>query len=87
MAAGKPTLILVHEPEKACFDRLLADGFAPRAAMEISSYLAQSTDLAPEFGAIAEACVARGLDFRPSRSMMRRRCWLNATAKIASSGR
>ncbi len=22
----QPTLILVHEPEKACFDRLIADG-------------------------------------------------------------
>ncbi|WP_378946262.1 D-alanine:D-lactate ligase-like protein [Mesorhizobium sp. ANAO-SY3R2] len=63
MAARKPMLILVYEPERACFDRLLADGFTPRAAMEISSYLAQSTDLAPEFGAIAEACFARGLDF------------------------
>lgn len=64
MATGKPTLILVHEPEKACVDRLLADGFGPRAAMEISSYLAQSTDLAPEFDVIAGACAARGLDFR-----------------------
>lgn len=64
MAARKPTLILVHEPERACLKRLLGDGFAPRAAMEISSYLAQSTDLAPEFGAIAGACAARGLDFR-----------------------
>lgn len=64
MAGQRPTLILVHEPERACFDRLLADGFAPRAATEISSYLAQSTDLAPEFGDLAAECAKRGLDFR-----------------------
>ncbi|MDH4987038.1 D-alanine:D-lactate ligase-like protein [Aminobacter anthyllidis] len=63
MAGQRPTLILVHEPERACSERLLADGFARRAATEISSYLAQSTDLAPEFGALAEACAQRGLDF------------------------
>ena len=36
-----------------------------RHALEISSYLAQSTDLAPEFPAIERACADRGLDFLP----------------------
>jgi D-alanine-D-alanine ligase-like ATP-grasp enzyme len=61
----KPTLILVYEPEAACRTRLAADGFAERHALEISSYLAQSTDLAPEFPAIEKACAERGLDFLP----------------------
>jgi D-alanine-D-alanine ligase-like ATP-grasp enzyme len=60
-----PTLILVYEPESACRARLAADGFAERHALEISSYLAQSTDLAPEFPAIERACAARGIDFLP----------------------
>jgi D-alanine-D-alanine ligase len=58
-------LILVHEPEKACLERLIAAGYPSARALEISSYLAQSTDLAPEFDAIAEACRARGLSFAP----------------------
>lgn len=61
----KPTLILVHEPEAACRSRLAAEGFAERHVTEISSYLAQSTDLAPEFPAIEEACADRGLHFLP----------------------
>ncbi|MER9653455.1 D-alanine:D-lactate ligase-like protein [Mesorhizobium sp. M0152] len=65
MTSKKPKLILVHEPEKACFDRLVADGHAPERAAEIASYLAQSTDLAPEFDALAGACLARGLSFAP----------------------
>ncbi|MGX7876003.1 D-alanine:D-lactate ligase-like protein [Mesorhizobium sp. ORM6] len=65
MSMHAPKLILVYEPEKACFDRLIADGYAPRRATEISSYLAQSTDLAPEFAALAAACEARGLSFTP----------------------
>jgi D-alanine-D-alanine ligase len=65
MSSQKPKLILVYEPEKACFDRLIADGYAPQRAAEISSYLAQSTDLAPEFGALAAACLERGLSFAP----------------------
>jgi D-alanine-D-alanine ligase len=44
---------------------LLADGFDKIHAAEISSYLAQSTDLAGEFEDIAKACDARGLSFRP----------------------
>ncbi|MBB6466052.1 D-alanine-D-alanine ligase [Aminobacter lissarensis] len=64
MAGQRPTLILVHEPERACLEHLLADGFSRQAAMEISSYLAQSTDMDPEFCALADACTERGLDFR-----------------------
>jgi len=60
MPRNQPTLILVHEPEKACFDRLVADGYPAQRATEISSYLAQSTDLATEFGVLAAACEARG---------------------------
>ncbi|ANT49184.1 hypothetical protein [Mesorhizobium amorphae] len=63
MSSRQPKLILVHEPEKACFDRLVADGFAAARAAEISSYLAQSTDLAREFDALAAACDKRGLAF------------------------
>jgi D-alanine-D-alanine ligase-like ATP-grasp enzyme len=65
MSRQKPRLILVHEPEKACFDRLVADGHLPERAAEISSYLAQSTDLAPEFDALATACEQRGFAFSP----------------------
>jgi len=60
-----PELIFVHEPEEACRKRLIADGFAPSHAEEIASYLAQSTDIAPEFGEIADACAARGISFVP----------------------
>ncbi len=60
-----PTLLLVHEPEAACVKKLLADGFDKIHAAEISSYLAQSTDLAGEFDDIAKACDALGLNFRP----------------------
>ncbi|UCI26706.1 D-alanine:D-lactate ligase-like protein [Mesorhizobium sp. B2-8-5] len=65
MPRSNPKLILVHEPEKTCFDRLVADGHAPDRAAEISSYLAQSTDLAPDFDALAVACDKRGLAFVP----------------------
>ncbi|BCG91822.1 D-alanine:D-lactate ligase-like protein [Mesorhizobium sp. 131-2-1] len=65
MPRNQPTLILVHEPEKACFDRLVSDGYPAERATEISSYLAQSTDLAAEFGVLAAACEARGLAFAP----------------------
>ncbi|MER9329648.1 D-alanine:D-lactate ligase-like protein [Mesorhizobium sp. M0488] len=65
MPSKAPKLILVHEPEKACFDRLVADGYPPERAAEIASYLAQSTDLAHEFDALAGACLARGLSFAP----------------------
>ncbi|RWA61263.1 D-alanine:D-lactate ligase-like protein [Mesorhizobium sp. M4B.F.Ca.ET.190.01.1.1] len=65
MPRNQPRLILVHEPERACFERLVADGHAPERAAEISSYLAQSTDLAAEFDALAAACDKRGLAFAP----------------------
>jgi len=65
MPQNHPTLILVHEPEKACFDRLVADGFPAERALEISSYLAQSTDLVPEFDELAAACERRSLAFLP----------------------
>jgi D-alanine-D-alanine ligase len=61
----RPKLLLVYEPEKACFDRLVGGGHAPERAAEIASYLAQSTDLAPEFDALAAACLKRGLSFAP----------------------
>jgi D-alanine-D-alanine ligase-like ATP-grasp enzyme len=58
-------LVLVYEPETACRARLEAAGFQLQRALEISSYLAQSTDLALEFPEIAEECRRRGLIFSP----------------------
>jgi len=63
--ASAPTLILVYETEAACRKRLATQGFAARQALEISSYLAQSTDIVAEFAAIGAACTARGIDFLP----------------------
>src|SRR5690606_4541939 len=51
--------------EEACRARLAAEGFPPERALEISSYLAQCTDLAPEFGDLSDACARRGIAFRP----------------------
>lgn len=65
MVRRRPELVLVHEPEQACRARLLADGFAAERALEITSYLAQSTDLALEFAEIAEQCGKCGLGFVP----------------------
>lgn len=65
MPSTRPTLVLVHEPEAACRQRLAAEGFAERQGFEISSYLAQSTDMAPEFAAIEKACAGQGLSFLP----------------------
>ena len=65
MRKAKPNLILVYETEAACLARLRADGFAEKHACEISSYLAQSTDLAPEFGLLEAACRDRGMSFSP----------------------
>ncbi|WP_353643892.1 D-alanine:D-lactate ligase-like protein [Mesorhizobium sp. WSM2239] len=62
---ARPRLVLIYEPEAACRTRLAVQGFAERQALEISSYLAQCTDLALEFGEIERACAARGLDFAP----------------------
>src|SRR5690606_36282607 len=58
-------LILVHEAESACRERLLAAGHDREHAIEISSYLAQSTDLSAEFEAIAAACKAEKVNFLP----------------------
>ena len=60
-----PRLILVHEPEQACIDRLLAQGFAAEQAMEVASYLAQSTDMAPHLDPLHAACAARRMGFLP----------------------
>lgn len=65
MQTQRPTLLLVYEPEQACRDHLQAQGFDAERAAEISSYLAQSTYLAAEFDAIAEACGRRGIAFLP----------------------
>lgn len=61
----RPELVLIHEPEAACRARLLAAGYSSGSALEIGSYLAQSTDLAAEFDAIAKACDNRDLTFTP----------------------
>ena len=60
-----PMLILVHEPERACQARLAADGFFPDRVNEISSYLAQATDIAPDLQAIGRECLRRGIGFVP----------------------
>jgi D-alanine-D-alanine ligase-like ATP-grasp enzyme len=60
-----PELLLIHEPESACLRRLVAEGFEQAPAAEIASYLAQSTDIAAEFDAIAAACDQRGVRFTP----------------------
>lgn len=60
----RPELVLVHEPEEACRSRLAEQGFDNVHSSEISSYLAQSTHLALEFGDLAQACDRRGLSFR-----------------------
>jgi D-alanine-D-alanine ligase-like ATP-grasp enzyme len=65
MPRREPTLLLVYEREAACLERLRAEGFDATHALEIASYLAQSTDIAPEFGAIETACAHYGLDFVP----------------------
>ena len=61
-----PQLVLIYEPEDACRTRLAAQGFSERHALEISSYLAQSTDISLEFEALAEACGRRGVRFVPT---------------------
>ncbi len=65
MKEDRPELILVYETEAACQALLLGDGFGQQQALEISSYLAQSTDLAPQFESIAQACALRGISFCP----------------------
>lgn len=65
MAGQNNELILVYEPEAACRERLLAQGFPPERALEITSYLAQSTDIVAEFAALSQECERRGFDFAP----------------------
>lgn len=65
MAGQRGELVLVYEPEAACRARLEADGFPAERALEIASYLAQSTDLALEFTEIAAECESQGLAFSP----------------------
>ncbi len=60
-----PKLILIYETEETCRKILVGEGFSGHHAEEISSYLAQSTDLAHEFGLIGSACEHRGLEFEP----------------------
>ncbi len=60
-----PILIVVYEPERACQARLSGDGFPPDRAAEISSYLAQATDIAAELDSIAQDCMRRGIGFVP----------------------
>jgi len=60
-----PKLLLAYETEAACRARLLGEGFEERHAFEISSYLAQSTDLATEFGQLDAACARFGVAFQP----------------------
>ncbi|MDW6024577.1 D-alanine:D-lactate ligase-like protein [Mesorhizobium sp. BAC0120] len=65
MAEQRGELLLVYEPEAACQARLVADGYPPQRALEITSYLAQSTDLALEFAEIADECSKLGMAFTP----------------------
>lgn len=64
MTGHRPRLLMVYEPEDACRARLAARGFAPERIVEISSYLAQATDIAADLGSIGEECARRGMDFR-----------------------
>ena len=65
MSHSVPTLILAFEDEARCRQRLEREGIAPCHAMEIASYLAQSTDIAHDLADIGAACTARGIAFRP----------------------
>lgn len=58
---------MVFEPEAECVSRLLASGMGEGPAREAASYLAQSTDIAPEFDAIAAACAVHGVEFHAVR--------------------
>lgn len=65
MKSARPRLVLVSEGEAACQARLSANGFTQQSAIEISSYLAQSTDIAADYREIGEACSRLELDFEP----------------------
>ncbi|MGC4024683.1 MAG: D-alanine:D-lactate ligase-like protein [Mesorhizobium sp.] len=62
---SRPTLLLAYETEAACRAQLLREGFEARHAFEISSYLAQSTDLAAEFDDLYAAFARVGIAFQP----------------------
>ncbi|MCO5063743.1 MAG: D-alanine:D-lactate ligase-like protein [Rhizobiaceae bacterium] len=62
---AQPVLILAYETEAACRARLANDGIDAAHAREISSYLAQSTDLSEEFGELEHACARLGMAFLP----------------------
>lgn len=57
------TLALIYETEAACRRLLAAEGFSADRAFEVSSYLAQSTDIAPMLPEIEKECRDRGLTF------------------------
>lgn len=59
------TLILGYETEQSCAARLRADGIDEARAAEIAFYLAQSTDILPQFPAIERACAERDILFAP----------------------
>ncbi len=61
----KNTLILAYETEQSCAARLRATGVSDARAAEIAFYLAQSTDILPEFPAIERACAERDIIFAP----------------------
>lgn len=65
MKAVRPRLVLVSESEAVCRNRLSASGYSQQATLEISSYLAQSTDIAAELPEIERACEKVGVDFEP----------------------
>lgn len=61
----KPTLLLAYESEASCRARLDGDFSDKQALGEISSYLAQSTDIAADFDEITRACDECGIEFQP----------------------
>lgn len=60
---AKKTLVLVHEREADCLGRLRSAGLSELHAGEVSSYLAQSTDMTPEVAALENACADHGVRF------------------------
>ncbi len=56
-------LLLIHESESTCIDRLSALGFHRDRAIEIASYLAQSTDMEEHYRALEAACADYEIKF------------------------
>lgn len=54
-------LVLTFEPEAACRERLVAQGYPPPIATEIAVYLAQATDLVDHEDVLTGALRAEGL--------------------------